>query len=179
MIRLATCAALSLALLPALALAADAPSYAELLRQAQTAAPRLAEQAADIETTRGQAEQAAVRPNPVVGLDAENIGAKDSGGVSQLETTLSVTQTLELGQKRAARVGAANLAVEVAQARATLGRTEFAYDLAIAYAAAEATARRVRLAREATEASAEDLRIAQALVEAGKEADLRAVQARA
>ena len=54
------------------ALADPAPPFAELLRQAQATAPRLAQSGAEVRRAEGLAQQAAVRPNPTAGLEVEN-----------------------------------------------------------------------------------------------------------
>jgi cobalt-zinc-cadmium efflux system outer membrane protein len=56
---------------------------------------------------------------------------------------------------------------------------DFGYDLATAYAAAEVAQGRVALLEDALAGAQEDLRAARALVNAGREADVRAVQAQA
>ncbi len=90
--------------------AEPAPAFTDLLRQAQETAPRLAEARADIARAEGLAQQAGVRPNPTVGLEIENFsGSGPYSGISQAETTASISQTLELGGKRSARVSAAPL----------------------------------------------------------------------
>ena len=161
--------------------AADpAPPFAELLRQAQATAPRLAQSGAELRRAEGLARQAAVRPNPTAGLEVENFaGSGPFSGVDGAQTTLSVAQPFELGGKRSARVSAGQADVVAARARQTQAGADFAYDLADAYGKAEAADRRLVLAQEAVALSEEDARAANALVEAGKEADLRAIQVRA
>ncbi|MBC2602260.1 TolC family protein [Puniceicoccus vermicola] len=52
----------------------------------------------------GQVEQAGVRPNPVIGAEAENfLGTGPVSGVQALEVTLGVTQVLETADKRRLR----------------------------------------------------------------------------
>src|SRR4051812_331788 len=92
-----------LALSPALAVAAPAPPYLDLLRQSD-AAPSLAESRANVRAAQGQADQAGVLPNPVVGYEAENLAARSIDGLSQRQDTLSISQALELGGKRPARI---------------------------------------------------------------------------
>lgn len=59
--------------------------------------------------------QAALRPNPVVGLQLENFaGSGAVSGIESLETTLSLSQVIELGGKRAYRINAANFDRELA-----------------------------------------------------------------
>jgi cobalt-zinc-cadmium efflux system outer membrane protein len=121
--------------------------------------------------------QARARSNPTIGVEVEDVGVKDSTGLSRSQTTLSASQALELGGKRQARIAASGAEVSAAQARQTKASADFAYDLAIAYATAEAAQKRTQLLESDVERAAEDLRVARALVSAGKEADLRAVQA--
>src|SRR5262249_46659120 len=124
--------------------------------------------------------QAAVRPNPSIGLEAENVGRGTSyNGLSQEQTTLSLTQPFEIGGQRTARINAASAILETARAERDRTRREFAYELEVASVAAEEAGRRVDLAAESLDRSQEDERAARALVNAGREADLRAVQANA
>lgn len=183
--RLLYAAASAAAILGALAsggaAAADpAPPFRELLSQAQTAAPRLAEAAASVRQAEGLARQAAARPNPTLGVEVENFsGSGPYGGTSQAETTFSVGQPIELGGKRGARIAAGRAGLEAARARLVQSRADFAFALADAYGQAEAADRQVALAQEALTLAGDVLRVARALVEAGKEAELRSLQAQA
>ena len=160
--------------------AEPAPAFTDLFRQAQETAPRLAEARADIARAEGLAQQAGVRPNPTVGLEIENFsGSGPYSGISQAETTASISQTLELGGKRSARVSAAQGEVVAARQRAQRAQVDFRFDLAVAYAEAEASDRRLLLAREALGLAEEDARIARAFVEQGREPELRRIQAEA
>ena len=162
------------------AMAEPAPPYLALVRQTEGTAPRLAESDAYIRAAEGQAVQAAVRPNPVVGIESEDIGHRYAvNRPSQEQTTLSVSQPLEIGGQRSARIVAAGAGLDAARAQREQMRVEFAYDLALAYAAAELAGKRADLAAEALSRAQEDERAARALVNAGREADLRAVQANA
>lgn len=178
-LRAATLGVSLCALSAGAALAEPAPPFSELLRQAQATSPRLAEARADIRRAEGLAQQARAIPNPTVGVEVENFsGSGPFRGTTLAETTASVEQTLELGGKRSARIGAGRAEVTAARARALRSRGEFAFDLAVGYAEAEASDRRLKLATEALQLAEDDARVATALVEAGKEADLRRVQAR-
>ena len=161
-------------------MAQPAPPYLALFRQAESAAPRLAESEANIRAAEGQTIQAAVRPNPNVSLEAENIaGSYPYNGLSRSQTTLSVSEALEIGGQRPARMAAAGAGLNAARAQREQTKADFAYDLALAYAAAELAEKRANLATEALNRAQEDERAARALVNAGREADLRAVQANA
>lgn len=160
--------------------AEPAPPFRELLAQTATTAPRLAEAQSRVAQAEGLARQAAARPNPSLSLGAENFaGSSPYTGISRTETTLSVQQPFELGGKRAARITSARAAIEAARAQATLSSAEFAFQLAQAYAQAEAAEQRVKLAADSLALAQEDARVAGILVQAGKEADVRRVQAEA
>ena len=157
-----------------------APPYAALFQQAQALAPRLAESQANIRAAEGRALQAGLRPNPMAGFEVENLGVKeDAGGYNEVQMTLSIGQPIELGGKRSARIAAGQAGVTAATARNRQIVVDYGYELATVYAAAEAAQARVALREEAVAAAQEDVRAARALVDAGREADLRAVQAEA
>ena len=154
------------------------PPFRELLAQAQSTAPRLAEARAEIARAEGLARQARAIPNPTLGVEVENFsGSGPFKGMNLAETTASIEQTVELGGKRSARVVMGRAEVQAARARAVRIQAEFGFDLAAAYAEAEAADRRLQLTTESAGFAQEDARIATALVEAGREADLRRVQA--
>ncbi len=160
--------------------AEPAPAFGLLLHQAEASSPRLAELQAEVRAAVGRADQSGVRPNPTVDLQVENLaGNSNAQLIAPVQSTLSASQTLELGGKRSARLAAGRASVEAARAGQRQAVADFGYDLAVAYAAAEAAQTRVELLQQDLERAAEDLRVAKALVEAGREADLRAIQAQA
>ena len=177
------CAGVAVAVAAALLNAAHAepaPPFAALLAQARANAPRFAEAEAEVAQAQGLARQAATRPNPVLSVDVENlnnVGAPE--GLDPRQTTVAVEQTLELGGKRSARAAAGRAGVTAAQARSEMARAEFAAQLAVAYAEAEAAAAKFNQAEEALAAADSDARAARELVDAGREAELRALQAAA
>jgi cobalt-zinc-cadmium efflux system outer membrane protein len=169
-----------LAPLCSLAHAEPAPPFAAMLAQARANSPRFAEAEADVAQAQGLARQAAARPNPVLSLDVENLSNVGSpNGLDPRQSTASIEQTLELGGKRSARVAAGRAGVVAAQARGELTRAEFAAQLAVAYAEAEAAAAKFVQADESVAAAETDARVARSLVNAGREAELRALQASA
>jgi cobalt-zinc-cadmium efflux system outer membrane protein len=160
--------------------AQTAPPFPILLKQTQASAPRLALGIAETRAAEGQAVQAAARPNPTLGLVVENAaGSGPYRDFGAAETTLSIEQPLELGGKRAARTSAAQADLAAAQARAALGQVDFARDLVLAYANAEAAQQRLAIARDSVDLAQADARAARLLVDNGKEAQVRAVQAEA
>jgi len=161
------------------AFAAPAPPFHDLLRSAE-ASPTLAESAAEVAVAEGRLRQARAWRNPELSLEAENFsGDRPYNGFDAAESTLSVSQVLELGGKREARVAAARDGVGAATARRAAVRADFAARLAIAYAEAEAADARVRHAEELHAAAEADARSARLMVEVGREAVLRQVQAAA
>lgn len=164
----------------AIAHAEPAPPFSVLLQQAESTSPRLAETHANIRAAEGAAIQASARPNPSLALEAENlgVGTADNGLILE-QTTLSVSQPLEIGGQRGARIAAANATIESAHAQLLQRRSDVIYDLAVAYVSAELAVARVELERDTLDRAQEDERAARALVNAGREADLRAVQANA
>lgn len=158
------------------AFAEPAPPYRELL-QAAGNAPRLAVVAAETRRAEGLAHQAGARPNPTISVFSENFsGSGPYGRFNGAETTLQADLPLELGGRRAARVGAGRAEVEAARARARQAQAQYAYDLAVAYSAAEAAELRVGRAEDEVGQASDDAGAARALVEAGREANLRALQ---
>lgn len=155
-----------------------APPYLELLRQSQTTSPRLAESKSDVARATGLAQQAGVRPNPVIGLEAEDFaGSRPYTGIDRSQFTLSASQALELGGKRPARIAAGAASIEAARLLLVQARNDYAGALASSYLQAEVADRRLVLANGALQLAEEDARIAQVLVTSGKEAELRGLQA--
>jgi cobalt-zinc-cadmium efflux system outer membrane protein len=149
-----------------------------LLRRSIDNAPALLEQAANVRHPRG-CRQAHAWANPTVGVEFENIGGSSAGNSpSTPQTTFSITQPLELA-KRGPRIAAGEASVRASEARGTQVRFDYAAQLALAYATAEAMQLRLQLAQEDVARAEQDLKAANALVEAGKEARLRAAQAQA
>lgn len=160
------------------AAAQTAPPLETLLREAT--APRLIVGEAETRAAEGRALQARVRPNPTLDLQVENVGGEGPyRDFQSAETTLSIGQTLELGGKRAARVATARAEVDATKSRADLNRVAFARDLVVAYALAEAAGERLTVAKDGADLAEADARAARLLVDNGKEAELRALQARA
>lgn len=153
-----------------------APSFAELLaRLDQT--PATLEADALSEAAEARARQAWVRPNPVVTLEAENaFGSGPFSGYANAETTLSISQDLELWGRRSARINVARAEAGTAALQRDLAIVDAAGRLAQVYANAEAAQRRAVLAEESLSLTVADARAALALVENGREPLLRGIQ---
>ena len=157
-----------------------APPFAALLAEAKARAPRLVVAGAAIDQARGLAQQSRAYPNPTAGVTVENFnGTKGYRGFNQGETTVTIGQPIELWGKRNARIRAGEAGVTSAEAQAAQTVLDYSFDLALNYAQADASARRVKLAEEMRQLANEDLRISKTLVDAGRESQLRMLQAQA
>lgn len=153
-----------------------APAF-EILLQQVGAAPATVEADALRDAAEARVRQARVRPNPTLALDVENaFGSGPFEGFGNAETTLGLTQELELWGRRGARVDVARAEAGTAALRRDLALVEAAGRLALAYAEAEAAERRFHLAEEALSVTLADARAALTLVEEGREPMVRALQ---
>ena len=164
------------AVLASPAWADPAPSFAELLAQlGQT--PATLEAGALSDAAEARVRQARARPNPTIALDAENaFGTGPFSGYANAETTLSISQDLELWGRRTARVNVARAEAGTAALQRDLAIIDAAGRLAQVYADAEAAQRRAALAEESLTLTIADARAALVLVEEGREPLLRGIQ---
>ncbi|CFX23616.1 putative Cobalt-zinc-cadmium resistance protein CzcC [Candidatus Filomicrobium marinum] len=88
----------------------DVLTLKEAIHRALRFSPALQSASLEIEAKLGEAAQAAVRPNPELALDLENFGGTgDVRGFQSAESTLSLSQLVELGDKRFKRLAVADL----------------------------------------------------------------------
>ena len=156
--------------------AEPAPSFEALLERIGLT-PATVEAGALLDAAEARVRQARVRPNPELGLEAENaFGSGPFSGYDNAETTLSLSQDLELWGRRGARVEVARADAGTAGLRRDLATVEAGARLALVYAEAEAAQRRFLLAEEALTVTIADTRAALILVEEGREPLLRGIQ---
>mgnify|MGYP002780737369 FL=1 len=156
--------------------AEPAPSFEALLERIGLT-PTTVEAGALLDAAEARVRQARVRPNPELGLEAENaFGSGPFSGYDNAETTLSLSQDLELWGRRGARVEVARAEAGTAGLRRDLATVEAGARLALVYAEAEAAQRRFLLAEEALTVTIADTRAALILVEEGREPLLRGIQ---
>ena len=154
-----------------------APSYESLLARLEEM-PSAIEADALAEAADARAQQARAFSNPSLAFDAENaFGSGPYSGLGNAETTLSVSQPLELFGQRSARIAAAQADSDAVKLTSEQMRLEFAARLALVYADAEAAARRFESAKEALSLTEQDASAVKRLVEEGREAALRGLQA--
>ena len=76
-------------------------TLADALRAAAASNPALRGAPFELQALEGRRQQAAVRPNPELELEFENFaGSGDMSGTEALESTLALSQLIELGGKR-------------------------------------------------------------------------------
>lgn len=154
-----------------------APSYESLIARLEQA-PSAMEAEALSDAANARAQQARALPNPTIGLEAENVyGTGPYTGLGNADTTVSISQPLELFGQRGARINAARAEANAVGLRSEQMLWQAAGRLALVYAEAEAAARRHELAAEALSLAEQDARAVSLLVKEGREATLRSVQA--
>lgn len=160
--------------------AAEPLTLAAAVARAQTQSPILTAARATVTAAEGRARQAGLRPNPEAGLQAENFGGSGPyGDFDSAETTVSISQRLELGGKRRTRAAVAAAEVDAARIGFALARADLTQEVSVRYAEALAAQDRAVLARETAE-RAEDLsKVTAILVDSGREPPLRALRAEA
>lgn len=141
--------------------------------------PRITAPAARSEAARAEIEQARLSPNPELGVEVENIaGTGPFSGLQSVEYTLSLSQRIELGGKRDARISAAKAGADLADVEESMAQADLALAVRERYVTAVAASARVELARDIVRRNVELARVAEKLVEVGREPPLRAMRAR-
>lgn len=144
----------------------------------ETTNPRIVGPQEDVVAAEALVGQAALRPNPEISVEVENVaGTGIFSGLQATEFTLAASLPIELGGKRGARVRAAEAELAVANLRGELAQAELALAVRERYVAAVAAQARVELAQDIVERDRELARIAGVLVDVGREPPLRALRA--
>lgn len=118
----------------------------QALQRALAANPRLTASERDLGIAEGRRVQAGAVPNPEISAEGENAyGSGPYRGTQALETTLQISQLVELGGKRDARIAAGVAEVDAAawQRRAT--RLEVLSETAIAFIDVLSEQRRIQI----------------------------------
>lgn len=175
----AAVSACALALTAATAHAAPV-SLAEALAKSVELSPRLAEARARLEAAEARARQAGVGPNPELGLTVENFGGTGPyRSFRATETTLEISQRLEFGGKRRARVAVARAERDAAVVGLIRAQADLARDVREAHATLRAAADRAVLAEDNIDRANELVRTTGLLVDSGRDPPLRQLRARA
>lgn len=148
--RLAARILCALLIYPGAASAAEGSSRSislqQALQRALAANPRLTAAERDIGIASGLRTQAGALPNPELGFELDNaLGSGRYRGVRSAETTLQLSQLVELGGKREARLaaGEAGVGITVWQRRAS--RLEVMSETAIAFITIVSAQRRIEV----------------------------------
>ena len=159
---------------------AEPVSLAQALAQGAEQSPRIAEAKAKADAAEARARQAGASPNPELSLEVENFaGTGAFQGLRSSETTLALSQRIELGGKRSARVAVASAERDFAFLSYRATEADLARDIRIAHAELRAADNRAVIARENVGQARELARTAQVLVEAGRDPPLRQLRAEA
>lgn len=143
------------------------------LRQAMAAAllhsPELASSSYTVRSAEASVLQASLPPNPELGIEVENFGGSGSvKGFETAETTVALSQAIELGGKRAKRTEAARLATDLAGWDYETKRIDVLTEVAQRFIDVAAAQRRVELARQNVELADQVLKTVAERVKAGK-----------
>lgn len=159
---------------------AEPITLSDALKSAVGSSPRVTQAKALAEAAEARARQAGVSPNPELSLEVENFaGSGVFQGLRSTEATLALSQRLELGGKRSARVEVARAERDFAFFSYKAALADLDREIRLAHAELRADEDRAILARDNT-ASAEELaRTARILVDAGREPPLRQLRAEA
>lgn len=130
--------------------------------------PSLAAGNAGIQAAGAGRSLAALRPNPEISIESDNVGGTgDYRGLRSAETTARIALPIELGGKRSARIAVAKTQVDRAQVAAAVALADLELTIRQTYAAAVAADRRLIIAKEQAGLAAESSRAARARVTAG------------
>ncbi|NML94313.1 TolC family protein [Novosphingobium olei] len=153
-------------------------SLRDALAQGAQSSPRIAQARAQAEAAEARARQAGVSPNPEISLEVENFaGTGPYRNVRSAETTLALSQRLELGGKRGARMAVAGAERDAALLAYKRAEADLARDIRIAYAELRAAEDRAVLARDNVAQAEELARSAGLYVEVGRDPPLRKLRA--
>lgn len=117
----------------------------QALQRVAAVNPRLSAADRTIAMSDGRRQQARALPNPSVGFDVDNFAPGGSVPGQAVETTLLLSQLIELGSKRDARVAAALGDYDTARYEREATRLELLSETAIAFIGALAAQRRIAL----------------------------------
>jgi cobalt-zinc-cadmium efflux system outer membrane protein len=119
------------------------------IERAIEADPGIRAAAAGVDAARGGVQQARVRPNPELSAEAENFGGRgDLRGFSGAETTFSLSQQIEVGGQRRARIRLADRELHGAELDSVLRGLDLIRDVQTAFYDALAAQELVRIAQE-------------------------------
>ena len=117
----------------------------QALRTAISSNPRLSNADRTISMADGRREQANALPNPTIAVEVDNFAYGESSVVSGAEFTLQISQLIELGGKRGARVQAALGDYDTARWEREATRLELLSEATIAFVEALSLQRKIQI----------------------------------
>lgn len=156
----------------------EALTLTRALELAGANAPSVDAASAGIRAAEANRRAAALRPNPTVNFETENIlGTGPFGGVDSAETTAGLSLPLERGGKRWARIGLADAQTNQARLLEIVATADLRLRVTQAFIQAAAADRRIAIAREQRDIATGSLRAASIRVRAGRASPLEAQRA--
>ncbi len=162
--------AIAASALPAMAQAAPL-TLERALQSAFAHNPSLAAAQWEIGVAEGDRQQAGLIPNPQVSWEAEDTRRRSR------TTTLMLSQPLELGGKRGARIEVAERAQDAASIELERRRNELRADVFQAFYNSTIAQQRLLLTEQSLQLAERGLRVAQGRINAGKAAPVEAMRA--
>lgn len=157
---------------------AEAITLADALSQGAQSSPRVAQARAQAQAAEARARQSGASPNPEISLEVENFAASGPyRDTRSAETTLALSQRLELGGKRSARMAVATAERDISVIALKKAEADLARDTRIAFAELQATEARAVLAKQNVARAQELARSANLFVEVGRDPPLRKLRA--
>ncbi|MDR6711158.1 cobalt-zinc-cadmium efflux system outer membrane protein [Pseudomonas hunanensis] len=163
---------LLLSVLAAPGLQAQSLSLAQALDAAFAQSPELAAVGREIGIAEGERRQAGLIPNPELSWEVEDTRRSTS------TTTVTLSQALELGGKRGARIALAGAGQNLAQLALERQRNELRADVVQAYHAALRAQTAQALAEQSQTLTERGLRVVDGRVKAGQSSPVEATRAR-
>jgi cobalt-zinc-cadmium efflux system outer membrane protein len=159
---------------------AEPIALGDALAQGVQTSPRAAQAKALADASEARARQAGVSPNPEISLEVENFaGTGPYRDTRSAETTLALSQRIELGGKRSARVAVASSERDFALLSLRRAEADLARDIRVGHAELRAAEDRAVLARDNVGQARELARTARLLVDVGRDPPLRQLRAEA
>lgn len=151
----------------------------QALEAASARSPAIIAARADVAAAEARIRQAGYRSNPELSVQVENFGGTgELRGLRSTETTVAVSQRLDLGGRRSARVAAARAGVALARLRLAIAQADLAQNVRQEFARAVTARSELEQSEERVEWAKELARVAGILVDAGREPPLRSLRAR-
>ena len=148
-------------------------TLADALDRAGASSPFQDAASAGVRAAEAQRRVAALRPNPSIVAETENVaGSGIYRGLRSSETTLGLALPLERGGKRQARMALANAQIGRAGIAAAIARADLRLRVTQAYVVGVAAQRRVAVACDQVGIAAEVLRAAKVRLQAGRASPL-------